>query len=191
MTLVLDRARYAGGSPRPATVRVWDPLVRLFHWSLVTAFVTAWATGDEVMSVHELAGYVIIGLIAFRLVWGVAGSRHARFSDFLSRLTTILRYLKDSLALKARRTLGHNPAGGAMVIALLLALVATAGSGLMMTTEAFWGIRWVGEAHEIAVDLTLLLIVLHLAGVALASLEHRENLVIAMITGRKRAPEAD
>lgn len=191
MTLALDQESGAGRTAAQPTVRVWDPLVRVFHWSLVAAFATAWATGEDIMSLHQLAGYLIIALIAIRVVWGLIGGRHARFSDFLYRPTTILRFIKDSFAFRARRHIGHNPAGGAMVIALLLALVATAGSGFMMTTDGFRSVRWVRDVHEIAVDLSLFLIVLHLAGVALASFEHRENLVKAMLTGRKRAPEAD
>ena len=191
MTLALDEGTDAGRRARPATVTVWDPLVRVFHWSLVAAFVTAWATGEEILSVHELAGYVIIGLVAFRLLWGLVGPRHARFADFLHSPATVLGFLKDSLALKARRYVGHNPAGGAMVVALLLTLAVITGSGVMMTTDAFWGVRVVRETHEAAVNVALVLIALHLAGVGLASLEHRENLVKAMVTGRKRAAEAE
>ena len=190
MTMVLDRGTEAGRSSRPATVRVWDPLVRVFHWALAAAFVIAWATSEDMASAHEFAGYVILGLIAFRLVWGLIGSRHARFTDFLYRPRTILRFLMDSLAFRARRYIGHNPAGGAMVIALLVALAATAGSGFMMTTDAFWGVRWVRETHGLAFNLLLLLVILHLAGVALASFEHRGNLVKAMFTGRKRTAES-
>ena len=191
MTLALDQGTETGRVTRPETVRVWDPLVRVFHWALVAAFLVAWATSEELRSVHEIAGYTVIGLIAVRVVWGLVGTRHARFSSFLYHPVTVLRFLGDSIALKARRYIGHNPAGGIMVVLLLLTLLATAVSGYMMTTDAFWGIRWVRQAHELSVDLALVLIVLHLVGVAVASYEHRENLVKAMITGRKRAPEAD
>jgi len=191
MTLALDEGTDAGRRVRPVTVAVWDPLVRVFHWSLVAAFVTAWATGEEIMSVHKLAGYVIIGLLAFRVLWGLVGPRHARFADFLHSPVTVVAFLKDSLALRARRYIGHNPAGGAMVIALLLTLAIITASGFMMTTDAFWGVHWVRETHEAAVNVALVLVALHLAGVGLASLEHRENLVKAMVTGRKRAPEAE
>lgn len=169
-----------------ATVPVWDPLVRVFHWSLVTLFVIAWITGDEVRQLHEMAGYAIAALIAVRIVWGVAGSTHARFSDFLYRPSVVVSYLVAAIRFRSKRYLGHNPAGGAMVIALLTMVSLICASGFTMTTDAFWGVRWVKEAHEIAVNLTLVLIGLHLAGVGAASLEHRENLVRAMITGRKR-----
>ncbi|HMN84644.1 MAG TPA: cytochrome b/b6 domain-containing protein [Bauldia sp.] len=191
MTATVDAAPDGDGETGPATVRVWDPLVRVFHWSLVAAFATAWATGDEEMSVHELAGYVIVGLLVFRLAWGIVGSRHARFADFVYGPAAVIGFLRDSVILRARRYVGHNPAGGAMVIALLLTLAVITASGVMMTTDAFWGVRWVRETHETAVDVALVLVALHVAGVVLASIEHRENLVKAMITGRKRAQEAD
>jgi cytochrome b len=178
----------ASSGPAPSrTVRVWDPLVRLFHWALVAAFAFAWATGDEMQTVHEIAGYTIAGLVAFRLALGLVGSPHARFTDFVRSPAAVAGYLADTARLRARRYLGHNPAGGAMILALLAMLAAICSTGFLMTTDAFWGVEWVEEAHEIAVNLTLVLVGLHLAGVAVASLEHRENLVWAMITGRKRA----
>lgn len=172
---------------RVRTIRVWDPFVRLFHWSLVALFVFAFATGDEWDAAHEMAGFAIAGLVFARIIWGFAGSRHARFSDFVHRPSTILAYLRDSVLLKARRYIGHNPAGGAMVIALLAMIAAIAGSGYAMTTDMFWGVDWVEELHEATVYSTLVLIALHVAGVIFASLEHRENLVKAMFTGKKRA----
>lgn len=186
----------AGGDAPPAssgpaaaarTVKVWDPLVRLFHWSLVVAFGVAWATGDELQTVHEIAGYTIAGLVAFRIVWGLVGSTHARFTDFVRSPAAVAGYLVDTARLRARRYLGHNPAGGAMILALLVMLAVICTTGFLMTTDAFWGVEWVEETHEVAVNLTLVLIGLHLAGVFVASFEHRENLVRAMITGRKRA----
>jgi cytochrome b len=185
----------AGGGELPAsvdragnthTVRVWDPVVRVFHWSLVIAFVLAWATAEEAQNLHETIGYVIIGLLAVRLVWGVVGSAHARFTDFVHHPLTVFAYLRDAMRFRARRYIGHNPAGGAMVIALLVMISTICATGFMMTTDAFWGVRWVREAHELAVNLTIVLIGLHLAGVFFASVEHRENLVKAMVTGRKR-----
>ncbi|AXS41775.1 cytochrome b/b6 domain-containing protein [Breoghania sp. L-A4] len=181
-----SEATSSGRVERPEEVRVWDPLVRLFHWSLVAAFVFAYATGDEWGAAHEKAGYVIAGLVALRVVWGFVGSRHARFRDFVRGPKAVGAYLRDSATRKAPRHLGHNPAGGAMVIALLVMLSLITATGVMMTMDRFWGVEWVEEAHEIVVNLTLGLIALHLAGVAFASLAHGENLVRAMITGRKR-----
>jgi cytochrome b len=189
-----DRAQ-AGGAQPPATasladaartVRIWDPVVRAFHWSLVLAFVIAWMSGDELQDLHEAAGYAIVGLLAIRVAWGFVGTRHARFSEFVYRPSAILGYLIDTARLRARRYLGHNPAGGAMVLALIATLAATCTTGFMMTTDAYWGVDWVQEAHEFAANLSVVLIGLHLVGVFVASVEHRENLIGAMITGRKR-----
>lgn len=175
----------SGCDKPPVTVRVWDPLIRIFHWSLLTAFVAAYVTGDDWEKLHIKIGYVVIGLIAFRLVWGLIGSTHARFTDFVYHPSTIIAFLRDSVALKAKRYLGHNPAGGAMVIALLVTLSAIGATGYMMTLDAFWGAEWVEDLHEAFVTFSLVLIALHVAGVLLASFEHKENLVKSMFTGRK------
>ena len=185
----------AGGEPPPAidareeggsTVRVWDPIVRLFHWSLVIAFTVAWLTGDELKRVHEWAGYAIVGLLVIRIIWGLVGTSYARFGNFLYRPSTVVRFLLDTARFRAGRYLGHNPAGGAMVVALLAMLAATTATGIMMTSDTYWGVEWVEDAHEIAANLAIALVGLHLAGVFVANAEHRENLVGAMITGRKR-----
>ncbi len=115
-----------------ATVRVWDPLVRVFHWGLVAAFATAWLTADEMQPVHELAGYTVAGLVAFRLIWGFAGSRYARFSQFVKGPGATIAYLRTILRGNERRYLGHNPAGAAMILALLLTLSGTAFTGWLM-----------------------------------------------------------
>lgn len=186
MTIVETRPD-AGPSPSSPTVKVWDPFVRLFHWSLVGLFAFAFLTGDEWDTAHELAGYVIAGLVALRIVWGLIGSRHARFSDFIYHPATVLAFMRDSVTMKAKRYIGHNPAGGAMVLALLAAIAVICASGYAMGTDMFWGVEWVEEVHEAAVYATLGLIALHVAGVVFASFEHRENLVKSMLTGRKRA----
>ena len=173
-------------APEARTVLVWDLLVRVFHWSLVAPFGLAWATAEEAQGLHEAIGYVIIALLVVRLVWGIVGSAHARFADFVHRPSTVIAYLRDAMRFRARRYVGHNPAGGAMVIVLLAMMATICATGLMMTTDAFHGVRWVRGAHELAVNLAVILIGLHLAGVLFASVEHRENLVKAMVTGRKR-----
>lgn len=177
----------AGGATPPATVKVWDLFVRVFHWSLATLFVVAYATGDEIEKVHVAAGYTIAALLALRVVWGFVGPRHARFSSFVRPPREILTYLRDMALLRAPRHLGHNPAGGAMIVALIAMLAATSATGFMMTTDAFWGAKWVEEVHEILANLSVALIVFHVLGVLVASFEHGENLVKAMLTGRKRA----
>jgi cytochrome b len=176
----------AGGATPPATVRVWDRFVRVFHWSLATLFTIAFLTGDEIENVHLAAGYTIAFLIALRVVWGFIGPKHARFADFVRSPREVLSYLGDMARFRARRTLGHNPAGGAMVVALLVMLAGTAVTGHMMTMDAYWGAEWVEETHEVFAHLTLGLVVFHVLGVLLASFEHGENLVAAMFTGRKR-----
>ena len=188
MTTVDDNVTIeAGGATPPATVKVWDPFVRLFHWSLVGLFVTAYVTGDEIEKVHIAAGYTIAGLLAARIVWGIVGPRHARFSDFVSSPRAALSYLRDAMLMRARRYVGHNPAGGLMVVALIVMLGATCATGYLMTTDAYWGSEALEEAHEFLANATVALVVLHVLGVLVASFEHGENLVKAMVTGRKRA----
>ena len=174
------------GATPPAPIKVWDPLVRVFHWSLATLFLAAYATGEDTGQVHIAAGYGIAGLIALRIGWGFVGPRHARFSNFVRSPREVLAYLRDVALLRAPRYLGHNPAGGAMIIALLVMLVGTATTGYMMTTDAFWGAKWVEEIHEPFANLTVGLVVLHVLGVLLSSFLHGENLVKSMITGQKR-----
>ncbi len=176
----------AGSDPLPVEVRVWDPFVRMFHWSLVGLFAFAFATGDEWDRPHEIAGYIIAGLVALRVFWGFVGSSHARFSNFVRGPGEVIRFVRDTLRFRAPRHLGHNPAGGIMVVALLLAISVVCATGYMMTTDAFRGAEWVEEVHEVAVYGTLGLVVLHVLGVIAASSEHSENLVLAMFTGRKR-----
>lgn len=177
----------AGGATPPATVKVWDPFVRVFHWSLVVLFATAYVTGDEIERVHIAAGYAIAGLLTLRIVWGFVGTRHARFADFVRSPREALGYLRDVLLLRARRYVGHNPAGGLMVVALMLMLVGTCITGYLMTTDAYWGSKVLEEVHGVLANTTVALVVLHVLGVLAASFEHRENLVKAMVTGRKRA----
>jgi cytochrome b len=117
---------------------------------------------------------------------GFIGSRYARFSNFIQSPRQILAYLRDVAMFRAPRYLGHNPAGGAMIIALLVMLVGTSITGYMMTTDAFWGAKSVEEVHEAFANLTVGLVVFHVLGVLLSSFEHRENLVKSMITGWKR-----
>lgn len=178
----------AAASSQTKTVRVWDPFVRIFHWSLVGLFVLAFATGDESEWLHIRVGYAIAALVALRIMWGFVGTRHARFSDFVRSPRELATYAGQALRFRAPRSLGHNPAGGAMVVALLVMIAGIAATGFAMTTDAFWGSEWVEDLHEGLVYTTIGLIVLHVAGVVFSGLEHGENLVKAMITGRKRAP---
>ena len=177
----------AGRSERSAMVRVWDPLVRLFHWSLVGLFAFAYLTSEGWKSAHIVAGYFVGGLVIFRVLWGVVGTKNACFSSFVRGPAETLDYLRNAVTFRAPRYLGHNPAGGAMTVTLLGAIATIATTGYMMTTDAFWGVEWLEEVHVTTVYVTLGLIALHVAGVVLASIEHRENLVRAMFTGMKRS----
>lgn len=168
------------------TVRVWDAFVRLFHWSLVILIATTWLSADGPKIVHERAGYIIAGLIAARIVWGLIGPRYARFSDFVRGPRAVLAYLRKLLDGRERRYLGHNPAGGAMILALLLVTAGTALTGWLQTTDAFWGSSAMEEIHEALATLILVLVSLHIMGVLVESLRHRENLVLSMLTGTKR-----
>ncbi|MCI2395715.1 cytochrome b/b6 domain-containing protein [Aliiroseovarius sediminis] len=195
-------------------IRVWDPLVRLVHWSLVVAFAIAWLTGDESESWHIWAGYAAAGLIGLRLIWGLVGPRYARFSQFVRGPGTVTRYLRDMLRGREARYVGHNPAGAVMVLALLVTLSATAFTGWLMVEPARMAYlpdlaqfvspafaddnakrggdeEALEEVHEMLANLLLVLVVLHIAGVILASRRHHENLPRAMITGRKRAPSPE
>ena len=178
-------------------IYVWDPFVRLFHWTLFVAFTVAYLTEDDLLKVHVWAGYVVGGLIVARVIWGFLGPTHARFSDFVYAPATTLRYMRDLVLFRAERHLGHSPGGGAMVVLLLLFLTATVVTGLVVyggeqqagplagmftkdTGEA------VEEAHELIANITLALVFAHIAAVVLASFGHRENLVRSMVTGYKR-----
>lgn len=166
---------------------MWDPLVRLFHWSLALSFAIAWLSANSWEELHIWAGYAAGALIFARVAWGVFGAPYARFSQFVRSPRSVLAYLQAIARGGEQRYVGHNPAGGAMVVALILTLGATSASGWSLTTDAFWGVTWMQRLHNALADGLLLLVGAHLAGVILASFRHRENLVVAMINGRKRA----
>jgi len=200
------------------TVQVWDILVRVFHWSLVGFFVIAYITSEDENILHIYTGYAVLGLIAFRVIWGLIGSKYARFSDFIYSPAAVVDYIKSLRSGHPKHYLGHNPAGGWMIVVLLVGLFAISFTGLKLYAvedgkgplagvavdlsivkqaraeddekdragkgegDEFWE-----EAHEIVTNLTLLLIFIHIAGVAVSGRLHGENLVKAMITGKKEA----
>jgi len=177
-------------------IKVWDPLVRIFHWSLVGFFFLAYLTEDDFETIHIWAGYAVAALVTFRLIWGLIGTKHARFLSFISSPRTTLNYIKQAMKGKAPHYLGHNPAGAAMIIALLLSLIATSFLGMSLLAiegegplagTLFANIPEdpLEEVHEFFANFTLLLVFLHVGGVILSSLQHRENLVRAMFTGKK------
>jgi cytochrome b len=184
---------------------VWDPLVRLFHWSLLVAFVMVWFSGEDYLPVHTTAGYVLLSLLAVRFVWGLVGTSHARFADFIYAPADILRFVQLTLHGKSPCYCGHNPLAGLMVLALLASLSFTCLLGLLLygaadqlgplagwlpaanptvTTRLEW-------LHEFMGNFTLWLVVAHVSGVILESLLQREDLTRAMITGYKSCPTAE
>ena len=177
-------------------LKVWDKPVRLFHWLLVAIVIVLFVTEDDLLSLHISAGYGLGVLLTFRIIWGFVGTDFARFSSFLYTPTEILGYLYTLLSGSPRRYLGHNPAGGAMVFTLVIFLFVNLLLGLLAQPDGLWLFalqpsiytnRALFESlHEWLADFTLILITLHVLGVAVSSLMHRENLVLAMITGRKR-----
>jgi cytochrome b len=181
--------------PRPddaasAMAKVWDLPQRIVHWTLALAVLIAWCSANIFDAVHEMAGYAALGLVAFRIAWGFFGSYHARFAHFVRRPAGVLQYLRRLADRRAERYLGHNPAGAAMILALLATIVISTISGWMQITERFFGVDWVEAVHTYSSHLVLILAAMHVAGVLLMCALQRENLVLAMITGRKRRERA-
>lgn len=193
---------------RSASMPVWDPLVRVSHWLMAAGVLVDWIT-DEPRWMHVWLGYLVAALVVLRVAWGFLGPEHARFRDFVTGPRAVIDYLAGLIRFKSRRYLGHSPAGGAMVIALLIMVSATVGTGIVNLAQdegtgplamviakverppGVPGQRRpplvIKQVHETLGNLTLALVILHVCGVALASFAHKENLVAAMITGRKRA----
>lgn len=168
----------------PREIAVWDPLVRVLHWALAALVFTAFLTSDT-RPLHMAIGYTAFALAALRTAWGFLGPRHARFSDFVRAPAATLRYLAALARGRAPRHLGHNPAGGAMIVALLTLVLLAGASGWLSQTNAYFGVLWVEDVHALAGNGLIFLAIFHVAGVAASSLLHRENLVRAMLTGRK------
>jgi len=173
------------------SIKVWDPVVRLFHWSLVASFIVAWLSADEWATLHNWAGYAAAALIAFRLLWGLVGTKYARFGQFVRAPRTVMRFIQAMWRGAEPRYIGHNPAGSWMIIGLIIAMTITALTGWMYTLDLFWGEEWVEETHEAVANLMLGMVAIHVVGVLYASYAHQENLVRAMLTGEKRAAGAE
>ena len=169
-------------------MRVWDLYVRVVHWLLAIAVLLAWLTREGWGLWHDWLGYAALALTAARLPWGWFGPKHARFADFLCSPGHTLAYARSFLKATAPRYLGHNPLGGWMIVAILVCVAATSATGWLYTTDTYWGVEWVATLHEWCANTLLALAALHVAGIAAASLRHRENLIAAMIHGRKRTP---
>jgi cytochrome b len=176
---------------RAERVLVWDLPVRIFHWLMVACFAGAWLTAESEAwrLMHVTLGYTMAGLVAFRIVWGLVGTRYARFADFVKGPSAVLAYVKSIFAGRPQHFTGHNPAGAVAIVALLALTLVVVATGYANYNEM--GGEWLEEAHEAAANLMLGIVFVHLAGVAIGSLVHRENLVRAMITGRKDGAASD
>lgn len=190
-----------------ATIRVWDPVVRLGHWLLVAGFFTNYIMEDEVMTLHVWIGYTLLAIMLFRVLWGFVGTEHARFSDFIRSPAGIVYYLRNLFSGRARHYLGHNPAGSIMILLLIACMISLAFSGIILyaveenagpmagwivevgegSAGALWAVdeHFWEETHEVLVNVMLGLVIIHVLGVVVSSRLHRENLVRAMISGRK------
>ncbi len=172
-------------------ILVWDAPVRVFHWLMVASFATAWLTAETERwrLLHVTAGYTMAGLVAFRLLWGLLGTRHARFASFVRGPRAVWHYLRSLPTGRPEHHVGHNPAG-ALAIVLMLGLTALAAA----TGHALYndiGPEALEDLHEAAANTMMLVVLVHVAGVLLASRLHHENLVGAMLTGRKRGDPAE
>lgn len=172
-------------------VRVWDRAVRVLHWTLVVSVALSAIGLVALFGVHQPAGYAAFAAVLIRIVWGMVGSRHARFAQFVRGPRASLHYALAVMQNREPRFVGHNPLGGWMVVALMLCIVCLAVTGWLYTTDAFWGDATVEAIHRALAWTLLGLVVAHVAGVLFASLRHHDNLVAAMFSGRKRAPTGD
>lgn len=172
-------------------ILVWDIPTRVFHWALALSFAGAFLTAEteRYRDVHVALGYLMLGLIVFRLVWGFAGTRYARFTSFVFKPAQVVDYLRSLFRRRPQHFVGHNPAGGLAIFLLLGLGLTTAASGVLLYQE-IWGETF-EELHEGAANFMLAVVMIHIAGVAVSSLLHRENLVRSMLTGYKNTtPEA-
>lgn len=166
-------------------ILVWDAPVRVFHWLLVLSFAGAYLTAESERwrLVHVSLGYTLGGLVAFRILWGLIGTRYARFASFVRGPAAVTRYVRAMMGGKPEHHVGHNPAGAVAIVLLLLLSIAIVGTGWALYNDV--GGNLVGELHEGASNFMLIVVGVHVAGVAVASWLHRENLVRSMVTGKK------
>jgi cytochrome b len=172
-------------------ILVWDVPTRVFHWTLALSFAGAYLTseGERYRDIHVALGYLMLGMIAFRLVWGFTGTAYARFGSFLFKPAEVVGYVRSLLSPQPQHYVGHNPAGGVAIFLLLALGLLLGASGLLL----YWEIGdedIFGELHEIVANLMLGVVIVHIAGVLISSVLHRENLARSMLTGYKVA-EAD
>lgn len=171
----------------PATVMVWDRFVRVFHWSVVGGCAVNILLLEGGRTPHEIVGYAVAALVAARIVWGFIGATHARFADFTPRPAVLIGYLQALVRGREPRWRGHNPAAAVMIFALLGVLIGLGVTGWMTTLDMFWGEEWLEDLHKALADGLQIMVLIHAAAAVVESLRHRENLILAMITGEKRA----
>ncbi len=170
------------------SVKVWDWPVRVFHWTLAASVIGAYVTGEseDFERLHHTLGWVAAGLIAFRVVWGLMGTRYARFCEFVRGPAQVWSYIKSLRSHAPQHFVGHNPVG-AMAVILLMGLTAlSVYTGWLALADN--AAEWLEEAHEIAANTLITLVLVHVIGVLWSSRTHGENLLKAMLTGRKTAP---
>jgi cytochrome b len=186
-----SRAEAFTATPSAQRVLVWDAPVRVFHWLAVLCFAGAWITAESERwrLLHVTLGYTMAGLVAFRLVWGLIGTRHARFANFVRGPRAVMRYLGSLLRGRPEHHVGHNPAGALAIVGLLGLVSLVSVTGWAAYNEV-WG-EWAEDWHEGVANALMALVVVHVAAVALSSWLHHENLVGAMVSGRKPGPPRD
>ena len=170
-------------------VYVWDPLVRLFHWSLAISFAANAFVVDQDSDLHEYIGYTVMGLVLIRIVWGFVGTQYARFKSFPPSVSDSLEQLTDLALRRKHLHLGHTPLGALMIYNLLTSLLLLTLSGFLMTTDLFWGTEWTEELHEACVNWIEFSLVLHIGAVIYESHRTKINLTYAMVNGSKTIPE--
>jgi cytochrome b len=180
-TSLADRGK--AGQP----VKVWDPVVRILHWTMALGVIANLTLLREIKELHNIVGYVVLGALTVRILWGFVGTRHALFGDFVPRPGTLIGYLKAMLARREPRYIGHNPAGSVMIIGLLILLAMLGVSGWMMSLDRYWGVAWVETLHETIANVVMVAAILHVVAAIFESMRHHENLPWSMITGYKRA----
>jgi cytochrome b len=186
MATVVERT---SGRASAREVVVWDPLVRLIHWSLALTVLLNGALVEEESKAHEWIGYAALGLVGLRLIWALTGPKYARFSAFPPSPAGAIHHLRALVAGDRTIHLSHNPLGALMVYNIWLSVIALGITGYMMTTIKFFGVEWVENAHEFVFGWLLVSVALHVAGVAFESWWSGVNLVRAMVNGRKSIPD--
>ncbi len=167
------------------TIKVWDFPVRVFHWLVAICFIGAYITAEEdgYRLIHVTFGYTLGALMLFRIFWGLYGTSYARFSSFIKPPSAVFSYLKSLLSKQPEHHVGHNPAGAVAILFLLLFGIMTPITGWFCLREI--GGEWVSELHDLLANGMLALVLVHVFGVIVSSVIHRESLIKAMVTGRK------